>query len=307
MALVWLAGFVGRRGIGNGFSVLIATIELPGVARSLVQSVDERLAAGDPVLAPLVFGGMLVAALAASTARWPTKGWDDRPPRPDLLMPASGILVVILAETLYHYQDRLPDSGVVGRVKAALEPGSLVDAVVYPSLLVAMGLLCVWLFNRPAAVAATWCRAPGFGGDGRPALAASRVAFRRGASRAALFVGAMAVMSWYEERTQVTVDIMWLTVFACIGADLVGEWRFHRRHSNPVAVWPLHQTYTVGPALHALAAAGIPCFARALRHGALLSFWGPYVPVEIVVPRASARDARDLLRTLLQDATVRQS
>jgi hypothetical protein len=45
-----------------------------------------------------------------------------------------------------------------------------------------------------------------------------------------------------------------------------------------------------------LALAGIP---RALRHGALLSFWGPYVPVEVLVPAPRGEEAQARLRALM--------
>jgi hypothetical protein len=304
MALVWLAGFIGRHGLGNGFSVLIATLELPGVVRELVLSVPERSLSADPVLAPLVFGGAAVAALIASTARRPTQGWSEQPPAPDLLTPASGILAVNLLESLYHFHDRLPDAGAIGRLKTAFEPGTVLDALVYVPMVGGFGLLCVVLFNRSVKVATVWGRAPGFGGDSLSAVAAAGVALRRGAWRAVAFLGAMAVITWYVDRAQVGLDITWLTVIGCIAVDLVAEVRFRRLHADVVAVWPLHQTYAVGPALHALAAAGIPAFPRALRHGALLNFWGPYVPVEILVPRAQAQNASALLGMFLRPAVV---
>jgi hypothetical protein len=139
-------------------------------------------------------------------------------------------------------------------------------------------------------VAAAWARVPGLGGDGPSAVAAAHAAFRRAAWRALLFLGAMAAMSWYVDRAQVTLDILWLTVIGCIAADLVGELRFRRRHPDLVSLPPIHQLHTVGPALHQLAGAQIPAYPRALRHAALLNSWGPYVPVEILVPRARASE-----------------
>jgi hypothetical protein len=80
-----------------------------------------------------------------------------------------------------------------------------------------------------------------------------------------------------------------------VAFDVAAEVRFRQVHPDAVGVTAEHRLYAVGPALAALTVAGIPGFPRALRHRALLAFWGPYLPVEILVPRSRADDARAVL------------
>ena len=53
--------------------------------------------------------------------------------------------------------------------------------------------------------------------------------------------------------------------------------------------------YAVAPAVRLLQSAGIPAFARGLRVRSLLLFFGPHVPIELLVPAEHAARARAFL------------
>ena len=78
--------------------------------------------------------------------------------------------------------------------------------------------------------------------------------------------------------------------------DLVEEVQARRRLGALVAVWPVHRLYAVEPLRARLTAAGIPSHARALRFRTMLQFFGPYTPVQLLVPSARAAEAASLLR-----------
>ncbi|MBI3179823.1 MAG: hypothetical protein HYZ27_09195, partial [Deltaproteobacteria bacterium] len=67
-----------------------------------------------------------------------------------------------------------------------------------------------------------------------------------------------------------------------------------------VPVWEIHQVYAMDPALTALAAAGIAAHARSAYHRTLLQFFGPLVPVLVLVPRAQADAAVAVLRGVMR-------
>ncbi len=102
-------------------------------------------------------------------------------------------------------------------------------------------------------------------------------------------------------------ELVWLFVGTAVVVDLAGEWRFRRLHSRLIGVWPVHRVYAVQPALKALTDASIPAFPRGLHHRTLLQFFGPYVPVTLLVPAAQATEAERIVRArLVPDATAPQ-
>ncbi len=73
------------------------------------------------------------------------------------------------------------------------------------------------------------------------------------------------------------------------------------RPAGLVPACELHRVYAVEPALAALAAAGIPAFARTRHFRALSHFFGPYAPIEILVPLERAAEADALCANVVVD------
>lgn len=126
-------------------------------------------------------------------------------------------------------------------------------------------------------------------------MATARAAYRRALWRTLVFLGALAFVGWSMARALIVTDVAMLLVIVCVGFDLAGELQFRRTHPDVIAVTAEHRLYAVGPALGALTTSGIASFPRALRHRTLLAFWGPYLPIEILVPRSQAAAARAAL------------
>jgi hypothetical protein len=164
-------------------------------------------------------------------------------------------------------------------------------------------VLFAFLFNRPARVAETWrCLSP------NPAEGIPRL--KTVVLECVLFIVVVFVVDWWAIQrigryAPNTFEVLLGTGIIC---DLVREWRAAQGDSHLTPVWEIHQMYAVTPAMRLLEAEGIHAFAKGARLRALLQFFGPYVPVLILVPAKDAPRARALLeaRWPRADSGVRQ-
>jgi hypothetical protein len=95
------------------------------------------------------------------------------------------------------------------------------------------------------------------------------------------------------------LEMLGVAVLVAVALDVQSEWRFRRRHGVVASIWPVHQVYAAPAVIEALAAKEIPALPRGLRHRALLQLFGPFVPIEILVPAEKAAAAGELLRAAL--------
>jgi hypothetical protein len=294
--LLRLAELIDRHGTGHGLSVLIVAFALPTMTGVLTRTVAQRLAGDDRGMeGMLILALMAIVAVVVSVARRPGRGWERHPPRPELLTPAAGVLPYTATLLCVGFPVALRP---FVRIDFWPTEGTPLYYGLEVVMLVGFSALFTRLLNRPGRVAALWRRGPGQL-DEPTALEAARAAFGNGFGRAVALGLALAGVRSLGLQAHVGLDPLMMAVIGCVAVDLAGERRFRRDHGAVTAVWPLHRTYAVGPALSGLAAAGIPAFPRALRHGALVSFWGPYVPVELLVPAPRAEEAQALMRALM--------
>ena len=301
--LLWLADLISKRGLGNGMSVLIAAAAIPDSVAGLPALVRKRLDSGEQqqLVAPLALTAMVIVALAAATARRPAEGWRERPPRPTLLAPVSALLPLSVCFALLALPTQLAaftQSAGLGAAAQWLAGMSPAVAAVRFALLAALGVAFSWLFARPSLLAPAWLKyLRGGGTDDAHAEASvlARAAFQSALFRALAFLGALGFVVWLDSGAKLAADAVTLLVVACAALDVAGELRFRSAHREVAVLTAEHRLYAVGPVLAALADAGIAHFPRALRHRTLLAFWGPYLPVEILVSRSQADLARALL------------
>jgi hypothetical protein len=79
------------------------------------------------------------------------------------------------------------------------------------------------------------------------------------------------------------------------GIDLTSEWSFRQRHGALERVWEVHRVYEIDALLRRLESEGLHPFARGRHLRAAFQFFGPFIPVSIVVPVAEAAKARELV------------
>ncbi len=94
---------------------------------------------------------------------------------------------------------------------------------------------------------------------------------------------------------------LWLIIGPAVSLDLFDEWRARSRHPDLVSIWPEHRAYAAHTARTILEQAKIFVLLRGIHHRTCLQFFGPYVPIDIMVPAAYAEQAVGLLNGVLDE------
>jgi preprotein translocase subunit SecY len=296
--LYWLARVIDSRGVGNGLSVMIAAFAAGPTVVDFVALVGRRVQAGDRLLLPL---GLVVAAVAAVTrlaGGRPLRRRAETVGAVELPTPSSSVQPAPTSVWLVGLPAALANLGINLFPHAFVSAGSGVMI----ALAAPLCLLFAWLFNRPRAVAEALMRAGAT--DGAAVRAGVRVAFVRSLVWSLAVCWGLMAVTWVCLDAGLHVNLIGLVVIACVVADVADEVRFRRGHGALARAWPVHRLYLLPIMLKALAAAGIPGFARARRHRTLWNFMAPWLPVDILVPADQAGRAEAILRPLAVPAGI---
>jgi hypothetical protein len=281
-ALVILARIVDGNGLGSGFAILI----LAGALLQIFVPIGNALAVvqADNVRS-LITGAFGVALLVGATLwmfspyRLPT---DEELPHPALLSrPGCGLAplsIIPLGLTL------------ITKLGSGLRPPS--DLLPTLVLGVIAAILFAILFNRQERVTAFWKALAPNPVEGIPN---TKVVIMEGVLFTVL---AVLVQFCLVQRLGVRGAPNVAAVILATGviSDLARDWRAYERDPSLIPVWEIHQLYAVEPAMRLLKDKGIAAYAQALRARSLLQFFGPYVPVRILVPASEAASAYSLLQ-----------
>ena len=287
-----------RHGLLDGFA-LMALVE----AVSLGATQLGRLRRGVELetltpAAVVLHVGVLSAAVAFAVWRarrsLPTAAGPEQLTVPS---PASGLDPWILGASLLTLPATF--ASLLGRQASGV---SVTDTALGFGLNAFLGLdaalILGFLFFRPKAVGALWARWVKGVDEAGVVLAARARLPRVLAEAAALAVGAPLVVSVVLTSLRLPSG-GWLTVqamaAALVGLDATREWRARRRLGALVSVRPVHRLAELQPLLHLLAREGIEAFPRSVAYRATLQFFGPQVPIELLVPAAQADAARQVL------------
>jgi SecY len=284
MFLVWLVSVINRRGIGNGYAVMMVAGWLMSPywsgfgERSPVALLFAALAIIAVVVVVVVLTRMRVAGPHGAPIPLPSSG----------LVPLSelgGVMVVI---------KQLIALGLVLPLAAATVIYSaeslLVIALV---ILIAATVVWSWVFTRPTLRRAVLARA----GYAEPDLRTWLRATVLSAIGLSVIFGLMFVTRREVPELGVVGDPFVIAFMAATLLDLIDEVR--ARHQTLVAVWPLHDPMLAAIVRDTLSAAAIPHHLQAARLRSLLWFFGPYVPIMVLVPEAHAVAVEQRLRELL--------
>jgi hypothetical protein len=276
MWLVWIAGVITRRGIGNGYvALLVADWLLRGAAAGAPpQALQVELA----VLAALAV--VTVAMLRMRVARDGELG---------LRVPTSGTLALGVVFSLPLGLSQLilvlaPSASVPGWIQV----WNRFSLDGWPIALVSIA--CIgwsYVLARPSRLAPYAAR----GGLAAPSPASWR--------RATLL--SVVGIAWVAAVGQRDAAMVMIATAAVL--DWLDELRIRR--GDFVAVWALHQPQVAEGVRRALADAGIACELAGSHVRSLLYVFGPYAPIEVYVPPAAVDDARAILaRIVTPDAAA---
>jgi hypothetical protein len=289
-----------RRGLGSGFSVVLVGVLASEALRAAAR--DPHAFRGTPTR--LMVLTLLLVILSLAFRREPG-GMGRTSRRWELPFPACGLqpaFLPLFALTLFTALrlgfGAFPLSSLRDPFMAL---NALMDRLVFQGVALLLSVpLFTLLFHWPGHVAEAWNRRQ----PGREE-AHLREAWRtvgRSMIPSAGFLVCLLVLRGLLLRERDAMDLVGLVLAVAIGTDLVREWGFRIRHGVLASAWPLHRIHAVGPALETLEEAGIPAFARGLHHRSLLQFFGPMVPVELLVPEGRVEAASELLQALLAPA-----
>jgi hypothetical protein len=285
--LVVLARVVDQEGLGSGFSVVLLA-ELAGRNFVTLNNADHAVQAGVLPSSAFVTGAFLMVMLVAATlwlfssSRLPM---DESSPHPSLIgRPGCGIMPLWFAAAVLVFPARLPQAGVpFGPQSAGYAPSLLL-------LGISAALVYTYLFNQPGRIAKAWRSLSPSPPEGIPRLKPVLV-------ESVLFIALAGFVDLWGLRLgrsyfPSATDIILATALLC---DLAREWKTRDADETLTPVWEIHQVYAVAPAVRLLESAGIPAFGRGLRVRSLLQFFGPHVPIELLVPAEHAARARAFL------------
>jgi SecY len=285
MFLVWLVSVINRRGIGNGYAVLMVA--------GWLMSPNWKGFGEHPVLvlalAALAIVGVVVVVVVLTRARVAGPGGASIP------LPSSGLVplselggVAVAIKQLLVLGFALP----LGLARLIHSAETLI--VVAVAILILATVLWSWLFTRPTLRRDVLVRA----GYAEPDLRTWVRATALSATGLAVIFVLMFVTRRYVPELGVLGDPVVLAFITATLLDLIDETRARRR-SPLVAVWPLHDPMLAGVVHDNLRAAEIPHQLQASRLRSLLWFFGPYVPIMVLVPEGHAVVAEKRLRELL--------
>lgn len=288
LVLAGVAASIRRYGLGNGYGVLL----LSGWS---IQIGSYWLEGESLIDADVIVAGATALAIAIpliTVARWRIVSAGEAP----LRLPTSGVApladvggLVLLIAILSKFQL----DGVTLRLwdwtQAVREhPFVLVGGIA------ALTLLWSFAFARPSI---TRKLAEGVG-----AIAPSYGTWWRATAISAgllLLVGAIATLTTLVRPTAAWLaEAVTIALVAMVALDIYDDWRARRVRLD--RVWTVHQPQHAELVVRALETAGIPCHLASANLRTLLAFFGPFAPIDVLVPTEHAPAARERLRALVE-------
>jgi preprotein translocase subunit SecY len=287
-AIVMCTWLIDRHGLGNGFSIVIAASVGPALwdlGRVFTYGLyGETLTLFSLLVVLATLGLLVVATIMVLDAH---RGWlaflPGRTPlrRIALRLPASGLAPLELALVLLGLPMMIATYTPLDVTLAhKISPGGAAFVIAEIFLIIGGTLLFTWLFNRGAE-------------------RALRTQIPTAWVRSALYLSLLTLGITFLRLTMhiaMPLQATMLAVATAVTMDLVAEWRAWQAHADLVAVWPIHRVYTLDAAVGALERAGIFTYPRGAHHRTLLQFFGPFVPITLMVPSARADEADRILR-----------
>jgi hypothetical protein len=282
--LVWIAALISHRGIGNGYAILIATGWLASlVRRHLLATATTR----ELVLAVVALASVVIVVVAM--LRWRIRGLGKAP----LPLPLSGYV------PLYDAAGISALVALVSTLRLGRPLDALIDAELalerFPLIVVVVfGVLWAWINARPRLRRAQLERASTTGAD--------HSMWARAVVLGSVLVVAVYALTQLTLRAAATLhgvlDATMLMFVIATLLDVSDELRARSR-GELVPVWPLPSPLLADAVRDKLAAEGIEHHLRSANTRALVWFFGPHIPIVVLVRPADAERAEKLMREIM--------
>jgi hypothetical protein len=219
-----------------------------------------------------------------------------------VMMPTMGFVSLAWTYSIPNFLDLLEQQYGVQAIGKLATPvfGDLTGWFVLQCIILVLGgIAASWLFYRPGNVLDLWEAVAGafdpdvrrdelrehFEGEWKHAVALS-IAFVAAIFLAETFAGGgvLAVLG--------ATLVGWIVALAL---DLQSEVAFRLRHGRVDVADEVHRLYALPVAVDLIERRGIPTLARARCMRSLLHFFGPHIPIEILVPVERVAEAREAL------------
>ena len=304
LAMLGLAFAVTRHGLGNGIALLIGATSLQSLLVS--GSTQYRFAQMEMVLSlpSLMILWLMLAAVAWGTMRLGRAGRDGRGALPAAVpFPVSSDGAWALASALMALPVTvgawLPEASMLAR---RLQSSHWLYMGILLFLAFDVALAFGYLFFRPRVIGELWVKwVPGVDQTSVVASARALLPVALGISIGATVAMPLVLMqfgSWVGIPTAATLGLLVLSL-TCAVVDVADEWSALRRLGPLISVWEVQRTAEIEPIFHLLRTAGIEAHARSFLLRATQQFFGPFIPVGILVPVAREAEARALLASRL--------
>lgn len=275
--IVWIASLISRFGIANGFAAILSVGVVYAVAGAFWMMWSLFQLGQVSLLGTLIQTGIHVVVVALAGIALRQRGATP--------LPASGLIPInLFAGVALFAATFLAFSEFTVELANVVHPGGWVYESLQFVFIVACTPLFVRLFHPPARMAAL---------HQRP------VPLIRPVVLTMAFLLALAFLALVGQQLGSVGLVVPLVAAVAAVEDVLREARMRATHSDLVSVWPLHALYAIEPVVDALGAAGIPAHPRGVHFRSLFQFFAPYLPVEILVPRASADEAERIVREVL--------
>ena len=304
--LIVIAGAIQRLGVGNGYSVLMASTVCQSIVSAVGQAFERepavRFGALSIVVAILALTGLVLSTPWQSTTAAPREPYrvsaEPTAVHPIVRVLPAGIIPLLVATSLLAMPNAL--QSVFGDAAAAPVLSGAAYEVLGIAAVIAFTVLFSRLFQSPERVARLRARVLGTGALGSdPDRVRSELA-KQVAFAAPLLCALWWAGSWLWETALLDLQVVTVVVLAAVVLDVSHELRVRQRLGRTVAVGAIHRVYATDVALDLLRREGIAAEPRTLYHRQLVQFFGPYLPIELLVAKKDAKLAAELLAKLAE-------
>lgn len=104
------------------------------------------------------------------------------------------------------------------------------------------------------------------------------------------------------DKPRPPIDLLGLATAAAVAMDVAAELRLELASGDLVAIARVQKPDHAGDLIDSLRGAGVPAVARGTFHRTLLQFFGPFIPIDILVPAAQAAQGGAVFSSQVQGA-----